>query len=230
VETVVVASVVVPLVIVVVATILVKRMARRALQSSFGGATGNPFAGMGGSAGNPFGGTPGPTVGGVSSTVRGGSADAAAQLQATGAKARAQVLQVRSTGLVVNQVNVRCEVTFGIQPLDGSPSFQGVKSMLLNQTQMPRLGDLLPCWYDRADPTVFAVAMLTQATPETITMYREFGIRHPLDGTAAAPPPPPARSAGPDTVEELERLAAMHRAGSLTDDEFDAAKRRILGT
>jgi hypothetical protein len=27
---------------------------------------------------------------------------------------------------------------------------------------------------------------------------------------------------------ELERLAALHAAGSLTDDEFSAAKRRLL--
>ena len=30
-------------------------------------------------------------------------------------------------------------------------------------------------------------------------------------------------------VEELERLAVMHRNGDLTDAEYDAAKRRLLG-
>lgn len=32
-----------------------------------------------------------------------------------------------------------------------------------------------------------------------------------------------------DLTGELERLAALHRAGSLTDDEFRAAKARLLG-
>jgi hypothetical protein len=29
-------------------------------------------------------------------------------------------------------------------------------------------------------------------------------------------------------VSELERLAALHAAGSLTKEEFEAAKRRVL--
>jgi len=48
---------------------------------------------------------------------------------------------------------------------------------------------------------------------------------------APAPPPPapaaPAASAG--DMGELEKLAEMHGAGVLTDDEFAAAKARLLG-
>jgi hypothetical protein len=33
---------------------------------------------------------------------------------------------------------------------------------------------------------------------------------------------------GPSLATELERLAALHRDGSLTDDEFQAAKSRLL--
>jgi hypothetical protein len=32
-----------------------------------------------------------------------------------------------------------------------------------------------------------------------------------------------------DAISQLERLAALHTAGQLTDDEFDEAKRRIIG-
>jgi hypothetical protein len=42
------------------------------------------------------------------------------------------------------------------------------------------------------------------------------------------PPPPPSRSDEND-LDRLERLAELHRAGDLTDDEFAAAKRRLLG-
>ena len=47
-----------------------------------------------------------------------------------------------------------------------------------------------------------------------------------------APPPyvaPAAASTGGE-VGELSRLAQMHDSGALTDDEFAAAKARLLGT
>jgi len=42
-------------------------------------------------------------------------------------------------------------------------------------------------------------------------------------------PPPPAASPAEDATSEIERLAALHDAGSLSDDEFAAAKSKILG-
>ena len=42
---------------------------------------------------------------------------------------------------------------------------------------------------------------------------------------AAAPPPPPA----PDPVAEIQRLADMKAQGILTDEEFAAAKAKLLG-
>jgi hypothetical protein len=52
-----------------------------------------------------------------------------------------------------------------------------------------------------------------------------------------APPPPPAApaapapqalSAGDDTLAQLRQLADLHAQGILTDDEFAAAKAKIL--
>lgn len=40
----------------------------------------------------------------------------------------------------------------------------------------------------------------------------------------AQPAPPPA-----DPADQIEHLAKLHEAGSLTDDEFAAAKAKILG-
>jgi hypothetical protein len=48
----------------------------------------------------------------------------------------------------------------------------------------------------------------------------------------ASPPPPRYTGTGDlesDMVGELQRLAAMHRAGELSDDEFEIAKQRVLG-
>jgi Short C-terminal domain len=43
---------------------------------------------------------------------------------------------------------------------------------------------------------------------------------------AASPPQP---DAGDDRIEALERLARLHEQGALTDEEFAAEKRRVLG-
>ena len=44
-----------------------------------------------------------------------------------------------------------------------------------------------------------------------------------------APPPEPAAPAGGDMIEQLKQLAELHTAGVLTDEEFAAAKSKLLG-
>ncbi len=39
----------------------------------------------------------------------------------------------------------------------------------------------------------------------------------------------PAAAAAPDYTEELEQIAKLHEQGILTDDEFAAKKKEILG-
>ena len=50
---------------------------------------------------------------------------------------------------------------------------------------------------------------------------------------AYAEPPPPAppapAPAADDAASELERLAALHTSGALSDDEFAAAKQKVIG-
>jgi Short C-terminal domain len=50
--------------------------------------------------------------------------------------------------------------------------------------------------------------------------------------TQAAPPqaaPAPAAPAPADSTAELERLAKLHESGALNDEEFAAAKSKLLG-
>jgi len=42
-------------------------------------------------------------------------------------------------------------------------------------------------------------------------------------------PPPAAAPAADDDVAELQKLAALHTQGILTDEEFAAKKKQILG-
>jgi hypothetical protein len=44
-----------------------------------------------------------------------------------------------------------------------------------------------------------------------------------------APPAPAAAAPAEDETSELERLASMHDSGVLSDDEFTAAKAKVLG-
>ena len=48
---------------------------------------------------------------------------------------------------------------------------------------------------------------------------------------AAAPPPAAAPAAGSseDAFQQLEKLGKLHEQGILTDEEFSAAKQKILG-
>ena len=48
--------------------------------------------------------------------------------------------------------------------------------------------------------------------------------------SAYAPPPPAARgSASDSSVDDLNRLVELHDSGGLSDDEFAAAKAKLLG-
>lgn len=42
--------------------------------------------------------------------------------------------------------------------------------------------------------------------------------------------PAPAPAEGDDMIAKLDRLSQLHTAGALTDEEFAAAKARLLGT
>ena len=47
----------------------------------------------------------------------------------------------------------------------------------------------------------------------------------------APPPPPPStpEPAGGDLVSQLQRLGDLHTQGAITDEEFTAAKAKLLG-
>ena len=60
----------------------------------------------------------------------------------------------------------------------------------------------------------------------------EEGYNEPQGGGYEAPPPEPAPAAPSQGVDydELKQLGELHANGTLTDEEFAAAKAKILGT
>ena len=50
------------------------------------------------------------------------------------------------------------------------------------------------------------------------------------DAPPPAPPPPAAAAPAGDATSALERLASVHDSGALSDEEFAAAKAKVLGT
>ena len=162
----------------------------------------------------------------------------AQRLMQTGSKARATILSIEPTGMIMNEINIKCRVRFRLDPLDGSADFEGEKTFFINQTQMPRVGDVWPSWYDAADPSTFGVGQPNLGDPQTQQIFEEFGIPHPLadqQGADAVADTPPARSPSAaeeddDRLDDLERLGDLRSRGLLTDVEFEAEKRRILGS
>ena len=45
-----------------------------------------------------------------------------------------------------------------------------------------------------------------------------------------APPPQAAPAAGPSITDQLQQIATLHQQGALSDEEFAAAKAKLLGT
>ena len=56
------------------------------------------------------------------------------------------------------------------------------------------------------------------------------GYAEPRPAAGSASAGPRRTGTADDAASEIERLASLHDSGALTDDEFAAAKAKILGT
>ncbi|WP_028065016.1 SHOCT domain-containing protein [Solirubrobacter soli] len=133
---------------------------------------------------------------------------------------------------------------------DGIPATPVDHQCLCRQDRWPRGGQVLPVTVDRADPSRLRIEwdevrthedrIAEQAEALAARMNNGEGTGNDLvDQLRAAFPgaeitvsshqPNLSDLTGVDSVERLERLAALHRSGALTDEEFAAAKARLLG-
>lgn len=96
-------------------------------------------------------------------------------------------------------------------------------------------GPLLALWPSRPPPALTAARARLLNTVVAHAERQGWSAAAPSPGPAASRPssglpelPELPESSEPDLVSKLERLAALHRAGSLTYDEFQSAKRALI--
>ena len=79
--------------------------------------------------------------------------------------------------------------------------------------------------------TIFASGNKAQITHTVKAHTKAFaeGVRNRLLAAPAPAPPPVQPSSRSDTMAELDKLATLRERGLLSDEEFTAAKRKLLG-
>jgi hypothetical protein len=134
---------------------------------------------------------------------------------------------------------------------DGMPATPVEHEAIVRQDRWPHAGQVLPVTVDRADPSRLTIEwdevrthedrIAEQADALAASMNRGGAsagndlvdqLRAAFPGaeiTVSSHQPNLSDLTGGDSVERLERLAALHRSGALTDEEFAAAKARLLG-
>jgi hypothetical protein len=134
---------------------------------------------------------------------------------------------------------------------DGMPATPVEHECMCRQDRWPHGGQVLPVTVDRADPTRLRIEWdevrshedrIAEQAHRLAAQMNNGGastgnelvdqLRAAFPGaeiTVSSHQPNLADLTGGDSVERLERLAALHRSGALTDEEFAAAKARLLG-
>jgi hypothetical protein len=165
-----------------------------------------------------------------------------------GVRAPATVLEIAdhgmtiSTGVRVAATEVVLKTRLRVEP-PGRPAFEVERKLRFEQLSVPKEGAQIAVIFDPED---HGTLMLDpEASHSLLAETRQLAERgRELAANAAATrsmiqemlaakglgAPGAARPAAPDPVAELERLGSLRERGLLTDEEFTAAKARILGT
>lgn len=138
---------------------------------------------------------------------------------------------VADTGITINDLDIRIKLTLRIEPLDGSPAFEGHKTTTVSRVRIPPLGARYPVFYDPTDHETFAYVDSIADDSGRQLILQKFGDAFGPDasgvGVVGAPAAPPASD---DPLDRLEKLVRLREAGALTDAEFEAQKASVLGS
>jgi hypothetical protein len=161
------------------------------------------------------------------------------QLFQTGQRATAVIEGVEATGTMINNMP-QVYLTLRVQPRNGA-EFMHQRRLILPFGSVVQPGHLIEVAYDPSNPEKIALETDTRyaATPPAVYIKT----RPPEQGAvaAAAPglsggvasaapgPAAPADDSPPTLIEQLERLAKLRDSGVLSQEEFDAQKKELLG-
>lgn len=116
--------------------------------------------------------------------------------------------------MVINNVYIKRKLRLRIEREDGTPAYEAIWNGLFMLGEIPSPGDRIPIMVDPAKPQRVDY---DQGESSTKTA-----------SAAAAPRSTPSATSRNSIGDELERLARLHERGALTDNEFSAAKRKLL--
>jgi Short C-terminal domain len=134
--------------------------------------------------------------------------DRSDDLQHNGIPATGTVLEVREPimNMIINRVYLRRTMTLRIQRSDGAPPYDAKYSGTFMLGEIPAPGAVFNLRVDPRNPRHF----------ETV------------DGATDSAESPQLPQDDFTITEQLQKLDDMHVRGALTDDEFAAAKQRVL--
>jgi hypothetical protein len=157
------------------------------------------------------------------------------QLFQTGERATAVIEGVEATGTMINN-QPQVYLTLRVQPRHGS-EFIHQRRLVLPFGSVVQPGYLVDVAYDPANPERVALDTDPRYAATPPALY----IRTRPPGEQQAPAAAPGLSGGfaagpsapdddpPTLIEQLERLAKLRDSGALSQDEFEAQKKKLLG-
>jgi hypothetical protein len=154
----------------------------------------------------------------------------ALDLMQRGKRCPGVVESVEDTNITIND-NPRVKITVRAEP-PGEAPFMIEKTATVSRVAIPRRGDRCTVFYDPADREGKNGITFDQV-PGTATASASASSFSA--GPAATPAPAPTAAAqsaeGDDdeALDKIERLAALHEKGLISQAEFDEQKRRLLG-
>jgi hypothetical protein len=160
------------------------------------------------------------------------------RLAATGRPAIATIISARDSGTMVNN-QPRLVLEIEITPEDGGAPYRFETKKVVGHSSLAamRPGASLAVAVDPQRPQRFTFIdaeqyasmggrAATTGTDQLVSFLRNAGL---VPGTVdAATAGPQGAGSDDDRLGRLERLAALHASGALSDDEFAAEKQRLL--
>lgn len=108
--------------------------------------------------------------------------------------------------------------------IDGVEPYAADAHQMAPRKKWPQPGWSVPVIVSRSDHTRVKVDF--GAMPTNSDRARQAAEQAAMAG----PGTPPASDSGDDRIGQLERLANLRSSGALTNEEFEAEKRKLLGT